>query len=208
MANTDAAFGLRPVRYRSGAPYQGQSNAYFATGATGIIAPGDPVTLTGSTNTSAFGGYDAGFLQQVSLATQGDANSMCGVCVGVGAVTSSSLQYRENSTDRIIYVADEPDLVFHVQGDDDMTAANWGATETGYFANLASGTASTIYGRSTWELDGSDVPDTDYSNQVYLLGLARIPGNAFGAYAIWEVLINLHELTPGAISNAGRFEAI
>jgi hypothetical protein len=208
MANVDAPFGLRPVRYRSGAPYQGQSNAYFATGATGIIAPGDPVTLTGSANTTRFGSYDPGFLQQVSLATGGDTNPLVGVCVGVGAVTADSLQYRADSTDRIIYVADEPDLVFQVQADDDADSTDWSATETGLFANLVSGVASTVYGQSIWELDGSDNPDSDYSNQVYLLGLARIPGNVFGPFSIWEVLINLHQLTPGAISDAGRFEAI
>lgn len=208
MANNDAAFGLKPVRYRSGAPYQGQSNAYFATGSTGIIAPGDPVTYTGSANASAFGGFDAGFLQQVSLATAGDGNPIVGVCVGVGAVTGDSLQYRANSTDRIIYVADDPDLVFHVQADDDADTTNWAVTSSGLFANLASGTASTVYGQSTWELDGSDVPANDYSNQVFLLGLARVPGNAVGPFAIWEVLINLHQLTPGAIGDLGRFEAI
>lgn len=205
MANVDAAFGLRPVRYKSGAPYQGQATAYFATGATGVIAPGDPVTLTGTANASAFGGYDAGFLSQVSLATAGDGNPIVGVCVAVLPVTHDSLTYREDSTDRIIMVADAPDLVFEVQADDD---ADWSATETGLFANLASATASTTYGRSKWELDGSDNPAQDYSNQVFLLQLAKKPGNQFGPFSIWEVMINLHQHTPGAIGDLGRFEAI
>jgi hypothetical protein len=208
MANNDAPFGLRPVRYKDGSPYQGQATAYFATGATGVIAPGDPVTLTGSANTAAFGGFDAGFLSQVSLATAGDTNSMVGVCVSVLAVTRESKTYRENSTDRIIMVADSPDLVFQVQADDDADSTDWSATETGLFANLASAAADTVNGRSKWELDGSDNPDSDYSNQVYLLQLAKIPGNVFGPFSVWEVLINLHEHTTGAINNAGRFEAI
>lgn len=208
MANTDAPFGLRPVRYKTGAPYQGQSNAYFATGATGQIAPGDPVTLTGSANTTAFGIYEPGWLQQVSLATQGDGNPIVGVCVGVLPVTSTSTTYRATSTDRIILVADAPDLVFEVQADDDADSTNWSAAVTGYFANLASATADTNYGISQWELDGSDVPAADYSNQVYLLGLAKRTGNALGPFSVWEVMINLHQLTPGAISDAGRFEAI
>jgi len=208
MANTDAPFGLKPVRYANGSNYQGQSKAYFATGATGQIAPGDPVTLTGSTNTAAFGGHPAGTLQQVSLATAGDGNPLVGVCISVGFVTTDSLPYRVTSTDRVIMVADAPDLIFHAQLDDDGAAANWGATESGLYCNLASATANTTYSRSTWELDGSDVPATDYSNQVFLRNLAALPDNEFGPFAIWEIMINLHQYTPGAISDAGRFEAI
>lgn len=208
MANIDAPFGLRPVRYVDGRPYQGQSNPYFMTGSTGQVAIGDPVTLTGSTNASAFGGFEIGELQQVSLATAGDGNPIVGVVVSVLPVTHQSVPYRANSTDRVVLVADSPDLIFQVQGDDDMTAANWGATESGLFANLASATADTTINRSQWELDGSDVPANDYSNQVFLKNLARIPGNAFGAYAIWEVQINLHQYTYGAVGDVGRFEAI
>lgn len=206
MANVDAAFGLRPVRYMNGTPWTGQSRAYFATGATGIIAPGDPVTKGGASNSSAFGGYAAGTLQTCALATAGDTNSMVGVCTSVLPVTNSSLTYRENSTDRIIMVADDPDLIFQVQADDDADSTDWGAAVTHLFANLASGTASTVYGRSVWELDGSDNPDSDYSNQVTLLGLAKLPGNVYGPFSIWEVLINLHENTYGAVGNVGRFE--
>ena len=208
MANVDAAFGLRPVRYKSGAPYQGQSTAYFATGATGIIAPGDPVKLTGTANAAAFGGYPIGTLSQVSLASAGDTNTMVGVCTSVLPVTATSLNYREDSTDRIIMVADSPDLIFQVQADDDADATDWAVTVTGLYANLINGTADTTYGRSIWELDGSDNPAQDYSNQVFLLQLAKLTGNVLGPFAIWEVMINLHQHTTGAISDAGRFEAI
>lgn len=206
MANVDAPFGLRPVRYKNGAPYQGQANAYFATGATGIIAKGDPVSLVGSANTSAFGGYAPGMLPQVQLATAGDSENMVGVCVSVIPVTHESLPYRANSTDRIIMVADDPGLIFEVQLDDDGDSTNWAATVTNLYANLASGTASTQYGTSVWELDGSDVPANDYSNQVYLLGLSKKAGNELGPFSIWDVMINLHEFTNGPIGDQGRFQ--
>jgi len=206
MANNDAAFGLRPVRYySSGKPYTGAANAYFATGATGVIAPGDPVIATGTANTTAFGGFDPGFLPCVGLATAGDGNPITGVCVAVLPVTHSSLPYRADSTDRIIMVADDPDLVFQVQDDGDGA---WAVTDIGLFANLASGTASTVYGRSTWELDGDDAPANDVSNQVFIVGMARIPGNEVADYAVWEVMINTHQMTPGAIGDLGRFEPV
>lgn len=208
MANTDAAFGLRPVRHANGAPYNGAYNLYFATGATGVIAKGDPVKLGGSANTSAVLGYPIGTLPTVALADPGDGDPIVGVCVGVVAETQASLPYRADSTDRIIMVADDPNLIFEVQTDDDATSGTWGATETGLFANLINGTASTVYGQSKWELDGSDAPDSDYSNQVILIGLSKLPGNVAGPYSIWDVQLNLHQRTPGAIGDLGRFEAI
>lgn len=208
MANVDAAFGLRPVRYASGAPYQGQANAYYATGATGIIAPGDPVALVGTSNATAIQGYEIGMLEQVKLATAGDSENMVGVCVSVLPVTNQSLTYRADSTDRIIMVADDPNLIFQVQLDDDGDSTNWAVTVSGSYANLASGTASTTYGQSVWELDGSDVPAADYSNQVYLRGLAKIPGNVVGPFSIWEVMINLHERTNAPIGDQGRFMSV
>lgn len=205
MANTDAAFGLRPVRYLSGAPYQGQGNLYHATGSTGIIAPGDPVSLTGTTNASAIQGHPIGTLRGVQLASQGDSEDMVGVCVSVLPVTHQSLPYREDSTDRLIFVADSPDLIFQVQADDDADTTDWAVTVAGLFANLASTTADTTYGQSKWELDGSDNPANDYSNQVYILGLAPLPGNVVGPFSIWEIMINTHQFTVGPIGEAGRF---
>lgn len=205
MANTDSAFGLRPVRYHSsGKPYTGAANPYFATGSTGVIHRGDPVIATGNANTAAFGGYEKGFLPTCGLATAGDTNAITGVCVAVLPVTRESKVYRENSTDRIIMVADDPDLVFQVQDDGDGTLTT---ADIGLFANLASATGDVNVGISRWELDGSDPPANDYSNQVLLIGYARNPGNeADSDYAVWEVLINQHQLTVGPLnSNMGRF---
>src|SRR3990167_2600720 len=106
MANTNAPFGLRPVRYASGAPYNGAANPYFATGATGDIFVGDPVVMAGAANTSAFADYQPGALATVTVALAGDGDPILGVCVGVQPVTRDSTVYRATSTDRIIFVAD------------------------------------------------------------------------------------------------------
>lgn len=44
MANIDAPFGLRPIRHKSGAPYNGAVNPYYvaSTYATALFI-GDPV---------------------------------------------------------------------------------------------------------------------------------------------------------------------
>lgn len=205
MANVNAPFGLRPVRYYSGAPYNGACNEYFATGATGVIAIGDPVVLAGSANTSEVQGRAAGTLPTVTVALDGDGDPILGVCVGVIPVTRDSAVYRADSTDRIIQVADDPNLVFQVQTNADSTA--WAATDVGSYANLKVGTASTVYGRSTWTGDTTDGPDNaDPSNQLLIVGLSKLPGNAIGAYAVWDVLINNHQLAN--VADGGRFTGV
>lgn len=205
MANVNAPFGLRPVRYYSGAPYNGACNEYFATGATGVIAVGDPVVLAGAANTTAIQGRPAGSLATVTLAADGDGDPILGVCVGVVPVTRDSLPYRETSTDRIIQVADDPNLVFQVQTDAASTA--WAGTDVGGWANLKAGTASTVYGVSTWFGDTTDGPDNnDPSNQLLIMRLAPLPNNEIGAYSVWEVMINNHQLAN--IGDAGRFTGV
>lgn len=205
MANVNAPFGLRPVRYYSGAPYNGACNEYFATGATGVIAIGDPVVLAGSANTSEVQGRAAGTLATVTVAADGDGDPILGVCVGVIPVTRDSAVYRADSSDRIIQVADDPNIVFQVQTNADSTA--WAATNVGSYANLKAGTASTVYGRSAWTGDTTDGPDdADPSNQLLIVGLSKLPGNAIGAYAVWDVLINNHQLAN--VGDGGRFTGV
>ena len=205
MANVNAPFGLKPVRYASGAPYNGAANPYFATGASGAIFLGDPVVMTGTANTSEFGGYPAGTLATVGPATAGDGNPVLGVCVAVLPVTRESVIYREDSTDRVIMVADDPELVFH--GQTDAAGTDWAATDVGSFANLLTGAGSTVNGLSGFTLDTTDGPaNNDPSNQLFIRGLANLPENVIGDYSIWEVMINNHQLAN--VGDAGRFTAV
>lgn len=205
MANVNAPFGLRPVRYASGAPYNGACNAYFATGATGVIALGDPVVMAGAANTTEVQGYAPGTLPTVTVALDGDGDPKLGVCVGVLPSTSSSLTYRETSTDRVILVADDPNLIFQVQCDGAGTA--WAGTDSGSYGSLLVGTANTFTGRSAWTADTTDVPDNnDPSNELLIIRLAPLPNNAIGQYAIWEVMINNHQLAN--VADGGRFTGV
>jgi hypothetical protein len=202
LANTNAPFGMRPVRYLDGRPYNGAVEYYFATGATGVIRPGDPVVEAGSANTSEVQGYAPGTLPTCTIALDGDNDTITGVCVGVLPVTRDSLIYRETSTDRIILVARGPDLVFEVQADAGGTAI--AATDVGLHACLKVGTTSTL--RSDWTLDSSDAPADDPSNQLKILGFGKGPKNEIGAYAVLEVLINNHMLAQ--VGDGGRSTAV
>lgn len=206
MANVNAPYGLRPLRYMDGRPYNGAVVHGFATGATGAIFIGDPVVLAGAANTTEImGTYPPGTLPTVTVALDGDADVIFGVCVGVLPSSRDSTPSRVTSTDRVILIANGPDLVFVGQCDAASTA--WAGTDVGSYANLKVGTGSTITGKSAWTLDTTDVPDSaDPSNQLLIIGLHNSPANAIGAYAQWEVLINNHQLAN--VADAGRFDGI
>lgn len=204
MANVNAPFGLKPVRYASGAPYNGAFNYYFATGATGNMFIGDPVIIAGASNTTEFQGFPAGTLPTVTVAADGDGDPITGVIVGIKPTTRDSTIHRATSTDRIIMVADDPDLVFQVQCD--TAGTDFATTDVGLHACLLVGTGSTVTGYSGWTLDTSDAPANDPSNQVLLLRVAPIVGNEVGEFAVWEVLINNHQLAN--VDDAGRTTAV
>jgi hypothetical protein len=198
LANTNAPFGLRPVRYVDGRPYNGAVEYYFATGATGVIRPGDPVVEAGSANTSEVQGYAPGTLPTCTIALDGAGDPITGVCVAVLPVTRDSLIYRETSTDRIIAVARGADLIFECQADAGGTAL--AATDVGNFVVLKAATTATL--RSDWTVDTATAPNTTATFQAKLMGFGKGVKNEIGAYAVVELLINNHTL--GNITDAGR----
>jgi hypothetical protein len=205
LANVNAPFGLRPVRYLDGRPYNGAVEPYLATGATGVIRPGDPIVEAGSANTSEVQGWAPGTLPTCTVSLDGDGDPITGVCVSVLPVTRDSTVYRENSTDRIIMVARGPDLVFEVQANAGGTAL--AATDVGLHANLKAATTATL--RSDWTLDttagGGVAPANDPSMQLKILGFGKSPRNEIGANAVVEVLINNHTLAN--VDDGGRSTA-
>lgn len=192
MANPDAAFGLRPIRYVSGAPYNGAANKYYipSTDTDGAAYVGDLVKLTG--------GADANGVPVVtSNVTSG--NPVVGVIVGVLPSTNSSLTYRADATSRYVLVADDPDLLFEVQEDSDGGAL--AATAAGATCTLIGfGTGSTVTGRAAVELDSSGLSETsDVDDDVRIIRLSPRVGNEVGTNAIWEVRLNVHQYVNAAV---------
>lgn len=190
MANQDTPFGLRPVRYLNGTPWNGQARQYYvpATDNTAIYI-GDCVVQVGDSNDNEIFGNPPGSLMEVTRATVGDGNLITGVVVGVMPATADSLTYRAASTERVLLVCDDPDVIFEIQADGTITADTIGLNAV--LIDTHSG--STVTGRSGTELDTtSDVPAADASNQLYILGLAKKQNNEIGANSVLEVLINQH----------------
>ncbi len=191
MANTNAPFGLVPVRYRSGAPYNGARTLYHMpatdTNAAGYI--GALVKLTG-------GGDTAGIPEVTANVSSG--NRVVGPIVEVLPAEAASLIYRANSTDRYVYVADDPALMFMVQEDASgpLTAGAVGATCT--LTAFTSG--STVTGLSSTTLLGSGLSETsDTDDDVRIHQVVQAANNEIGSYARWLVSLNCHAFIDSGI---------
>lgn len=199
MANTDAPRGLLAVAHGSGAPYNNAVRPYYVpdTYATALFI-GDPVVVTGTSNTAQVsapgaGTFEPGTLPEINQAAA--AGPFSGVIVGFAAdPTNLETVHRPASTERIAFVADDPDLLFEIQ--EDSVGGALAATSVGLNANVILGTGSTATGLSGAELD-SNTAATTSTLALRIVGLAPRADNAIGNQAKWLVKINDHAFLPG-----------
>lgn len=149
MANVSRVNGLKPVRYASGAQYNGLVTTYFIpnTDANATFV-GDLVKADSTGDTAAAGGKGLG-IQSVVQAAAGDA--VIGVVVGF-AVQPGVLdtpQYRKASEGRYALVVDDPNVLFEVQ----TSNGTLGIADVGLNANFAVAAGSTSTGSSGVTLD-------------------------------------------------------
>jgi len=196
MANVNAPFGFRPVRYRNGSPWMGALRTYFvpASDATAIF-PGDPVIIAGDGD--AFGYPTA------TRATAATSARITGIMVSIrpGGATSTSVlppRYRVASTDAYILVADDPALLFEAQEIGTALAV----TNIGQNANITFGAGgNTFTGQSGAGIDTSTAA-TGATLQMRLVEYQHDVQNEVGQYARWLVAINLPTET-GAAGSTG-----
>lgn len=192
MANSDTPMGLRPIRHSNGAPYNGAYSEYYvpSTYATALFV-GDPVIVTGTANTAGYKGNEAGTLPEINKATAAGGAYISGVIVGFEPLPGDLTKtYNAASTERIVYVADDPDLVFEIQEDGDTTPL--AATSVSNNADLIyTHSGSTATGQSGAELDSTTI-NTTATLQLKVRRLVNRVNNAIGEFAKWEVTINLH----------------
>lgn len=206
MANEDRPFGLRPVRYKGGAPWNGAVNPYFIPAGYGTaLYIGDPVVKTGTSNTANVtvpggGSFGIGTMPEINKATAGDANRVTGVIVGFSPL-ASNLDRKHNpaSTERVAFVADDPDLVFEIQADGAIPAASIGLNAVFIYTH----SGSTVTGLSGVELDTtSDVPAADASNQMLILrAVNRDDNDTTLTHAKVEVMLINHTEAHGNTAN-------
>ena len=184
MANADSPIGLRPIRHRNGAPYSGSGSLYHINNAQ-VVAPGDPVIVTGSA--------DTGGIPSVVRATAGTSNRITGVMIsrvaGDGSLLQDDSLNTVASTAQYILVEDNPDVVFEAQCD-----GAFAVTDVSANANLTA--AAPVEGKSQWEVDSTSFAVTA-TLQVRVLRIVRRLDNEVGANASLEVMINLHTQSTG-----------
>jgi hypothetical protein len=184
MANVDTPFGLRPVRYISGAPYNGAVEHFSTAAGDGTaIYVGDPVKLSGTSQT--VGGI---VYRDVDQAATGDV--VVGVVVAVMPATRDSLIYRAASTLRILAVATDPMLLFEIQEVSGGTALT--ANDIGLNADFVVAAGSATTGQSGVELNNVGEATTN-TLDLQIIGLAAREDNAIGEHAKYLVRINRHQ---------------
>jgi hypothetical protein len=181
MANTDAAFGAKPVRHLTGGTIRANEWKILGDGTSSSnIFTGDFVKL-GAT------GY-------VDVAAAG--NRLLGVFAGCSYTNSSGEQVyskyypasttAQNSGDITAYVYDDPNIVFAIQSSGSADFA-----DIGNLADIVAGTGSTTTGHSKFEINGTT--GTGSAN-LRILGLYNEPKNAYGTNGVLEAVIWEHEL--------------
>lgn len=192
MANADSPFGLRPVRYLSGAPYNGAVNKYY-------VASGDSTAIYVGGLVKPAGSADANGVMSVT-GNVSTGNPVMGVVVSVAPVTADSTIYRAASTERYVYVADDPNLLFEVQEDADAGAL--AITAVGNTADLTGFTSgSTTTGLSAIEIDTSTATASgDGTQDVMIVGFSQRQDNEVGvANAKVLVRLNNHFAVDGVV---------
>jgi hypothetical protein len=164
---------------------------YVASTYATALYIGEAVTKTGTANTAEVQGLAPGTLPEVEKTAAGDGNAITGVIVGFKKITDESQIYNSASTEAIVLVADNPDLVFEIQADSAGTLA---ATSVGLNAVLIDTHAgSAVTGYAGVELDTtSDAPAADISNQLTIHRFVDRPDNEIATHAKVEVTINNH----------------
>ncbi len=184
MANVNAPFGFNPVRYMSGAPYNGACNVYsVAAGYGTAIYIGDPVVDIGTSTSWP----DGTVTKDVQLAATTDV--ITGIVIGVIPDTRDSTIYRAASTSRRLLVADDPNLLFEIQEGTGGTALT--AADLGLNVSFAAGTPSTVTGKSGATVDNSTEQTTN-TLALKLFSVSSRPNNAIGDSCIWLVRLNRH----------------
>ena len=181
MANTDKAFGFRPLGNLSATGAQKQYGYEIADNQSGAIFQGDLVTIVA--------GYVVKFVPATHSAALGVFNGCFYIDPTTGKPTWKNYYPGSvNITEGTISadVLDDPSQLFLVQSDGVIVQANIGKN-----ADVIGTGGSTTTGVSTMELDSSTIADTAALN-LKIVGLWNVPGNELGSFAVVVVKINEH----------------
>ena len=199
MASVSRINGLTPVKMITGAPYNGQANLYFLPAANAdVVMVGDVVKLAGDARSPTGAPTIA---RHAGGATEAAVGVVVGIAFeGVGDVQNmppvtdlNTPVYRRASTDRYVYVADHPDLVFEAQ----TSGATLATADVGLNAEVDVTAGSTTSGASGMTIDLSTKAATA-TLPLKVIGFPNRPDNLIGdTYTRAYVVINNHQYKGG-----------
>ena len=191
MANINKVKGFRPIGSLTGAPYTGKVTRYVVAAAdTTALFVGDLVKIAGTTGTGDYFG-----IRGVTAAAASDA--IVGPIVGFDiAVTNlDTPQYRAASTQRGVWVADDPNAYYTAQEDGDTTPI--AMASVGLNVNFVVAAGSTVTGASGMQIDSSSA-STTATLPLKLVAPLPVSDNELTtsgqAYTRWIVKPNNHQL--------------
>ncbi len=176
MANTNSPRGLIPVSNATGAPYNGATLQFVhASGDSQAIYVGDIVTATGESVFVNIGGSLQSFPIAAQFATGGIED---GVCIGVDYITRDSPVYAPASTQVVITVAVDPQMLCLVQ--DNSSGTPLTANDIMFNCDILVNQGSTITGYSGMVLNNGTEANTN-TLDVKIVGQLQSPGNDLGS---------------------------
>lgn len=188
MANRNAPSGFSPVKSITGADWNGQTNQYYVPSTdTSAFFIGDLIQ-------SAAGASNGVVLQRLSVGVPqvekcAAGASPCGVIIGFvpDVVSLPTFLPATKTKSYLLWVADDPQLIFEIQGDNTTTL---GTDSIGKFADFTVATPTNNVGVSATVLATTTIA-ANAALPLLILGLA---GGDFSAYCRFLVSLNLHEL--------------
>jgi len=198
MSNSTTPFGLRPVRYYNGAPWNGATQRMYihALYDTALYV-GDPVIQQeelDEKDTSAH--YPSIEKVAYSSAAIVESGPIMGVIVGFEPRPADlTVTYMPALTEGWAFVCTDPQVVYHIRDDGGGTPSK---VYPGQNAALTDAGGSTVTGLSGFSMEAT-TPATTVTYPLHILQMANIVGNELDDYAIWEVMLNTPWLTAGKI---------
>lgn len=197
MPNSNSPFGLKPVRHLLGLPMNGAVQPMFipASYATALFI-GDPVVkVAGGSNTArvfapGLGEFAIGTLPEINKVTAGGTTNLTTGVIVAFAANPDNLQlvHRPASTERLAFVNVDPFVVWEIQADGPVPAADMGQNAQFIFTQAG----STFTGLSGVELDTATFAATGTHQLKILKAVNRVDNDTTLIRAKVEVLLNLH----------------
>lgn len=202
MSSVSRINGFRPVKYLNGAPWNGASNVYFIPASDGTaVFTGDAVKLAGDARAAS----GVATVTRVAAATDVPLGIVVGmVFTGMGDTTNmppvndlNTPVYRRASTDRYVFVVDDPQVVYEVQLAGAGPSAATCTANVGLNGQFLLGAGNTTTGTSGFQIDSAGLATTA-TLPLKIVGFPNrpdnIPGDAFFSY--W-VKLNASNLATG-----------